>query len=230
MRIWAVIPAAGVGKRYSSDIPKQYLSLNGMPVLLHSINKFVKLDEIHEILVALNPDDEFWQKLNFSHPKVKTINGGPERCNSVNSALEELSGRAENGDWILVHDAVRPCISDFDLNKIIEIVHDEDVGGLLACPILDTIKKVGDNLDVLKTIPREGLWSAMTPQIFRYELLKKALNAVLNSAQSVTDEAKAIELIGLTPKIIEGDKTNIKITHPSDMVLAESIINTWMNK
>ena len=230
MRIWAVIPAAGVGKRYSSDIPKQYLSLNGMPVLLHSINKFVKLDEIHEILVALNPDDEFWQKLNFSHPKVKTINGGPERCYSVNNALEELSGRAENGDWILVHDAVRPCISDFDLNKIIEIVHDEDVGGLLACPILDTIKKVGDNLDVLKTIPREGLWSAMTPQIFRYELLKKALNAVLNSARSVTDEAKAIELIGLTPKIIEGDKTNIKITHPSDMVLAESIINTWMNK
>ena len=230
MRIWAVIPAAGVGKRYSSDIPKQYLSLNGMPVLLHSINKFVKLDEIHEILVALNPDDEFWQKLNFSHPKVKTINGGPERCYSVNSALEELSGRAENGDWILVHDAVRPCISDFDLNKIIEIVHDEDVGGLLACPILDTIKKVGDNLDVLKTIPRERLWSAMTPQIFRYELLKKALNAVLNSARSVTDEAKAIELIGLTPKIIEGDKTNIKITHPSDMVLAESIINTWMNK
>ncbi len=230
MRIWAVIPAAGVGKRYSSDIPKQYLSLNGMPVLLHSINKFVKLDEIHEILVALNPDDEFWQKLNFSHPKVKTINGGPERCNSVNSALEELSGRAENGDWILVHDAVRPCISDFDLNKIIEIVHDEDVGGLLACPILDTIKEVGDNLDVLKTIPREGLWSAMTPQIFRYELLKKALNAVLNSGRSVTDEAKAIELIGLTPKIIEGDKTNIKITHPSDMVLAESIINTWLNK
>ncbi len=230
MRIWAVIPAAGVGKRYSSDIPKQYLSLNGMPVLLHSINKFVKLDEIHEVLVALNPDDEFWQKLNFSHPKVKTINGGPERCYSVNSALEELSGRAENGDWILVHDAVRPCISDFDLNKIIEIVHDEDVGGLLACPILDTIKKVKDNLDVLKTIPREGLWSAMTPQIFRYELLKKALNAVLNSARSVTDEAKAIELIGLTPKIIEGDKTNIKITHPSDMVLAESIINTWMNK
>ena len=230
MRIWAVIPAAGVGKRYSSDIPKQYLSLDGMPVLLHSINKFVKLDEIHEILVALNPDDEFWQKLNFSHPKVKTINGGPERCNSVNSALEELSGRAENGDWILVHDAVRPCISDFDLNKIIEIVHDEDVGGLLACPILDTIKEVGDNLDVLKTIPREGLWSAMTPQIFRYELLKKALNAVLNSGRSVTDEAKAIELIGLTPKIIEGDKTNIKITHPSDMVLAESIINTWLNK
>ncbi len=230
MRIWAVIPAAGVGKRYSSDIPKQYLSLNGMPVLLHSINKFVKLDEIHEILVALNPDDEFWQKLNFSHPKVKTINGGPERCNSVNSALEELSGRAEDGDWILVHDAVRPCISDFDLNKIIEIVHDEDVGGLLACPILDTIKEVGDNLDVLKTIPREGLWSAMTPQIFRYELLKKALNAVSNSGRSVTDEAKAIELIGLTPKIIEGDKTNIKITHPSDMVLAESIINTWLNK
>ena len=230
MRIWAVIPAAGVGKRYSSDIPKQYLSLNGMPVLLHSINKFVKLDEIHEILVALNPDDEFWQKLNFSHPKVKTIHGGSERCNSVNNALEELSGRAENKDWILVHDAVRPCISDFDLKKIIGIVHNEDVGGLLACPILDTIKEVGDNLDVLKTIPREKLWSAMTPQIFRYGLLKKAMNAVLVAGRSVTDEASAIELIGLTPRVVEGDKTNIKITHQQDMVLAESIINAWLNK
>ena len=230
MRIWAVIPAAGVGKRYSSDIPKQYLPLNGMPVLLHSINKFVKFDEIEEILVALNPDDTFWQKLNYSHPKVKTIHGGTERHNSVNRALEELSGRAENGDWILVHDAVRPCISDFDLNKIIEMVHNEDVGGLLACPISDTIKEVGDNLDVLKTISRKRLWSAMTPQIFRYELLKKALDAVLIAGRSVTDEASAIEFIGLTPRVVEGDKTNIKITHPPDMVLAESIINAWLDK
>ena len=230
MRIWGVIPAAGVGKRYSSDIPKQYLPLNGIPVLLHSLYKFVKFDEIEEVLVALNPDDTFWPKLNFSHPKVKTIHGGSERCNSVNNALEELSGRAENKDWILVHDAVRPCISDFDLKKIIGIVHNEDVGGLLACPILDTIKEVGDNLDVLKTIPREKLWSAMTPQIFRYGLLKKAMNAVLVAGRSVTDEASAIELIGLTPRVVEGDKTNIKITHQQDMVLAESIINAWLNK
>ena len=230
MRIWAVIPAAGVGKRYGSEIPKQYLPLSGMPVLLHSINKFVKFDEIEEVLVALNPDDTFWPKLNFSHPKVKTIHGGSERCDSVNRALVELSGRAENEEWILVHDAARPCIRDFDVKKIIEIVHNEDVGGLLACPILDTIKEVGDNLDVLKTIPREKLWSAMTPQIFQYELLKKAMNAVLVAGRSVTDEASAIELIGLTPRVVEGDKTNIKITHPQDMVLAESIINSWLKK
>ena len=230
MRIWAVIPAAGVGKRYSSDIPKQYLPLSGIPVLLHSINKLVKLDEIEEILVALNPEDTFWEKLNFSHPKVKAIHGGLQRCNSVNSALEELSGRAKKGDWVLVHDAVRPCISDSDLKKITSIVNDEEVGGLLAFPILDTIKEVGENLDVQKTIPRGNLWSAMTPQIFRYGVLKQALEAAIMAGESVTDEASAIEAIGLTPRIIQGEKTNIKITHPSDMVLAESIINTLMSK
>ena len=230
MRIWAVIPAAGVGKRYSSDIPKQYLPLSGIPVLLHSINKLVKLDEIEEILVVLNPEDTFWEKLNFSHPKVKAIHGGLQRCNSVNSALEELSGKAKKGDWVLVHDAVRPCISDSDLKKITSIVNDEEVGGLLAFPILDTIKEVGENLEVQKTIPRENLWSAMTPQIFRYEVLKQALDAAIMAGESVTDEASAIEAIGLTPRIIQGEKTNIKITHPSDMVLAESIINTLMSK
>ena len=230
MRIWAVIPAAGVGKRYSSDIPKQYLPLSGIPVLLHSINKLVKLDEIEEILVVLNPEDTFWEKLNLSHPKVKAIHGGLQRCNSVNSALEELSGRAKKGDWVLVHDAVRPCISDSDLKKITSIVNDEEVGGLLAFPILDTIKEVGENLEVQKTIPRENLWSAMTPQIFRYEVLKQALEAAIMAGESVTDEASAIEAIGLTPRIIQGEKTNIKITHPSDMVLAESIINTLMSK
>ena len=230
MRIWAVIPAAGVGKRFSSDIPKQYVPLSGIPVLLHSINKLLKFDGIEEILVALNPADTFWQKLNFTHPKVKIIRGGLERCNSVNSALEDLSGRAENGDWVLVHDAVRPCISDSDLKKITDIVYDEDVGGLLACPILDTIKEVDENLDVQKTIPREMLWSAMTPQIFRYELLKQALEAALIAGVSVTDEASAIESIGLTPRIVQGDKTNIKITHSTDIVLAESIINTLLSK
>ena len=230
MRIWAVIPAAGVGKRFSSDIPKQYLPLSGTPVLLHSINKLLKFDGFEEILVALNPADTFWQKLNFTHPKVKTIHGGFERCNSVNSALEDLSDRAGNADWVLVHDAVRPCISDSDLKKITDIVHDEDVGGLLACPILDTIKEVDENLDVQKTIPREKLWSAMTPQIFRYELLKQALEAALVAGRSVTDEASAIESIGLTPRIVQGDKTNIKVTHSTDMVLAESIINTLLSK
>ena len=230
MRIWAVIPAAGVGKRFSSDIPKQYLPLSGIPVLLHSINKLLKFDGLEEILVVLNPADTFWQKLNFTHPKVKTIHGGFERCNSVNNALEDLSDRAENADWVLVHDAVRPCISDSDLKKITDIVHDEDVGGLLACPILDTIKEVDENLDVQKTIPREKLWSAMTPQIFRYELLKRALEAALVAGGSVTDEASAIESIGLTPRIVQGDKTNIKITHSTDMVLAESIINTLLSK
>ena len=229
MRIWAIIPAAGVGKRFSSDIPKQYVPLSGIPVLLHSINKLLKFDGFEEILVALNPADTLWQKLNFTHPKVKIIRGGLERCNSVNSALEDLSGRAEDGDWVLVHDAVRPCISDSDLKKITDIVHDEDVGGLLACPILDTIKEVDEKLDVQKTIPREKLWSAMTPQIFRYELLKQALEAALVAGGSVTDEASAIESIGLTPRVVQGDKTNIKVTHSTDMVLAESIINTLLS-
>ena len=224
MRIWAVIPAAGVGLRYRSTIPKQYLPLCGIPVVLRSIDRLLEIDEIEELFVVLSPKDTFWQKLNYSHPKLKTILGGCERSQSVSHALTELSGKADKDDWVLVHDAVRPCVSQSDLQKLIETIRNEDVGVLLACPLADTVKEVDDTLSVRKTISREKLWSAMTPQIFKYGLLRKAYKEAVLAGLSVTDEASAIESLGLRPKIVQGEKTNIKITHFEDMALAESIV------
>ena len=229
MRIWAVVPAAGVGLRYRSTIPKQYLPLCGIPIILHSINRLLKIKEIKEVFVVLSPEDTFWQKLDYSHPKLKTTLGGCRRSESVSNALNDLSAKADEEDWVLVHDAVRPCVSQSDIQKLIEAIRNEDIGGLLAYPLSDTIKEVDDGLSVRKTIARENLWSAMTPQLFRYGLLRKAYTEAILTGLSITDEASAIELLGLRPKIIQGKKTNIKMTHAEDMALAESIISAWVD-
>ena len=230
MRIWAIVPAAGIGHRYGSAIPKQYLSLCGTPVLLHSIKRLLKIKEVEQILVPLSPDDTLWSSLDFSHPKVKTIAGGCERSQSVINALEGISNVAKEEDWVLVHDAVRPCITEFDIKKIISEVRDHDVGGLLAYQVVDTIKELDGSDGVIKTIDREKLWCALTPQMFRYELIKKSLRATAMSDHPVTDEASAIEFLGLSPKIIPGEKSNIKITSAEDMLLAELIIMSWSRK
>ena len=230
MRIWAIVPAAGIGHRYGSAIPKQYLSLCGTPVLLHSIKRLLEIKEVEQIFVPLGSDDTLWKNLEFSHPKVKTITGGCDRSQSVLNALEGLSNLAKEEDWVLVHDAVRPCVTEFDIKKIIREVRNDDVGGLLAYQVVDTIKELDDSDGVIKTIDREKLWCALTPQMFRYELIKKALRAAVLSDQPVTDEASAIEFLGLSPKIIPGEKSNIKITSAEDMLLAELIIMSWSRK
>ena len=230
MRIWAVIPAAGIGLRYRSTIPKQYLPLCGMPVVRHSIDRLIEIEEIEELFVVLSPEDKFWQKLDYAHPKLKTTLGGNERSQSVCLALRELAGQAHEEDWVLVHDAVRPCVSQSDLRKLIETIRIDDIGGLLAYPLSDTIKEVDDSLSVRKTIAREKLWSAMTPQIFKYGLLRKAYEEAVLAGLCVTDEASAIESLGLRPKIVQGEKANIKITHAEDMLLAESIIKARIGK
>ena len=230
MRIWAIVPAAGIGHRYGSAIPKQYLSLCGTPVLLHSIKRLLEIKEVEQILVPLGSDDTLWKNLEFSHPKVKTIAGGCDRSQSVLNALEGLSNLAKEEDWVLVHDAVRPCVTEFDIKKIIREVRNDDVGGLLAYQVVDTIKELDGSDGAIKTIDREKLWCALTPQMFRYELIKKALRAAVLSDQPVTDEASAIEFLGLSPKIIPGEKSNIKITSAEDMLLAELIIMSWSRK
>ena len=230
MRIWAIVPAAGIGLRYRSTTPKQYLPLCGMPVVLHSIERLLELEEIEELFVVLSPEDTCWLQLDYSHPKLKTTLGGSERSQSVNHALKALSGKADKDDWILVHDAVRPCVHQPDLRKLIDSIRDEDIGGLLAYPLSDTVKEVDGNLYVRKTIAREKLWSAMTPQIFRYGLLRKAYEEASLANLSFTDEASAVEFLGLSPKIVHGEKTNIKITHADDMILAESIIKGRLGK
>ena len=230
MRIWAILPAAGIGRRFGSALPKQYLNLCGIPVILHSINRLLEFQEIEKVIVSLHPDDQYWYELNIETPKVETVLGGDKRSDSVANALESLEGIAENTDWVAVHDAVRPCLSMSDLKRIISELKDESIGGILASPIVDTLKKTDENMNITKTLNRNQVWSALTPQIFRYDILKKALSAQRERSSVATDEAGAVEALGYKPRIILGEPTNIKITEEKDLALAEHIILSQAEK
>lgn len=224
MRIWAILPAAGIGRRMGSGTPKQYLEVCGTPILLHSINRLLEVSEIEHLVVVLCQEDRHWGMLGYTDKRVSTALGGDERSVSVLNGLRALSGRALKDDWVLVHDAVRPCISRSDIEKLIEKLRQNEIGGLLATPINNTIKRVDTKNLVMDTINRRDLWSALTPQMFRYGLLENALNNALEQDLELTDEAGAIEALGMQPLIVPGQKSNLKITHEADLKLAEIIL------
>lgn len=218
-RYWAVIPAAGAGKRMQSDIPKQYLQINGKPIIEYTLEVFTKHPDIESVIVAISDTDEYWNELPVSrHPKVKTTEGGVERCHSVMNCLDYLSDIADESDWVLVHDAARPCLKSTDIDKLINNVSATD-GGLLALPVRDTMKRSNDR-HVSETVSREGLWHALTPQMFRLHNLQLALKAVIDSGELVTDESLAMERAGYRPLLVEGRPDNIKVTHNVDLYLA----------
>jgi 2-C-methyl-D-erythritol 4-phosphate cytidylyltransferase len=218
-RYWAVIPAAGAGKRMQSDIPKQYLQINGKPIIEYTLEVFTKHPDIESVIVAISDTDEYWGELPVSkHPKVKTTEGGIERCHSVMNCLDYLSDIADESNWVLVHDAARPCLKSTDIDKLINDVSGTD-GGLLALPVRDTMKRSNDR-HVSETVSREGLWHALTPQMFRLHNLQLALKAVIDSGELVTDESLAMERAGYRPLLVEGRPDNIKVTHNEDLYLA----------
>jgi 2-C-methyl-D-erythritol 4-phosphate cytidylyltransferase len=218
-RYWAVIPAAGAGKRMQSDIPKQYLQINGKPIIEYTLEVFTKHPDIESVIVAISDTDEYWGELPVSkHPKVKTTGGGIERCHSVMNCLDYLSDIADESNWVLVHDAARPCLKSTDIDKLINDVSGTD-GGLLALPVRDTMKRSNDR-HVSETVSREGLWHALTPQMFRLHNLQLALKAVIDSGELVTDESLAMERAGYRPLLVEGRPDNIKVTHNEDLYLA----------
>lgn len=218
-RYWAVIPAAGAGKRMQSDVPKQYLQINGKPIIEYTLEVFIKHPDIESVIVAISDTDEYWNELPVSkHPKVKTTEGGFERCHSVMNCLDYLSDIADENDWVLVHDAARPCLKSTDIDKLINNVSGTD-GGLLALPVRDTMKRSNDR-HVSETVSREGLWHALTPQMFRLHNLQLALKAVIDSRELVTDESLAMERAGYRPLLVEGRPDNIKVTHNEDLYLA----------
>lgn len=224
-KYWAVIPAAGVGKRMQSHIPKQYLPLAEKTVIEHTLAHFVTHTLIEGIVIALSADDEYWPDLSVSCDKPLLIaEGGKERCYSVLNALAALSGHAEEQDWVLVHDAARPCLSPADIDVLINNASAHACGGLLGIPVRDTIKRAGNNNEIESTVDRNGLWHALTPQMFRLGELKSALQTALDKQQLVTDEASAMELAGHSPLMVEGSANNLKITRPEDLVLAEFYI------
>ena len=220
VKFWAVVPAAGVGKRMQADRPKQYLPLANKTVLEQTLMRLLDADVFSAVAVAVSKEDPYWPELELSsHDKVITAAGGKERADSVLSALKSLRDRASDSDWVLVHDAARPCLTSSDIHLLIETLKDDDVGGILALSSHDTLKNV-EGRNITETIDRSVIWRALTPQMFRYGMLKQALEQAEGNP-AVTDEASALEMQGLQPKIVEGRPDNIKITRPEDLALAQ---------
>jgi 2-C-methyl-D-erythritol 4-phosphate cytidylyltransferase len=219
-KIWGIVPAAGVGKRMQSDRPKQYLELGGKTVIEQTLLRLIQAEVFTAIAVAISNEDPYWPELEIStHSNILRAPGGKERADSVLSALRTIRAKASDNDWVLVHDAARPCITSTDIHLLIDRLKTDNVGGILALSSHDTLKNVQDN-NIIGTLDRTHIWRALTPQMFRYGMLKTALEAAEGSS-AITDEASAVELQGLQPKIIEGRPDNIKITRPEDLALAQ---------
>ena len=229
-KYWVLIAAAGIGQRMQVDTPKQYLPLAGKTVIEHALAPFLNHSQISGLIIVLATTDYWWPKLNVSAATDQPIaiaKGAEERYLSVINGLLALRKnlQAKNGDWVLVHDAARPCLRNSDLQTLMSKLADHPVGGLLATPVRDTLKKVSqhgsDTLLSQTTLDRGQLWHALTPQMFRLGLLEQALQSVIEKNLTVTDEAAAIEMTGYPPSIVEGHHDNIKITWPDDLALAE---------
>jgi 2-C-methyl-D-erythritol 4-phosphate cytidylyltransferase len=205
------------------ELPKQYLSLLGKPLIHHTLAALCALPAIERVFVVLSPDDSEWARHDWAAlgSRLKPLFcGGPTRADSVLGGLRAIEDEVAATDWILVHDAARPCVAGWQVEKLMRELEHDDVGGLLAVPMADTLKRAGEVQRVGSTVTREGLWRAQTPQMFRYAMLRRALE----SARDVTDESAAIEAAGLRPRLIEGDASNLKVTQPFDLLLAEWIL------
>lgn len=216
---WAVIPAAGVGARMAADRPKQYLQLGGRTILEHSLACFLDHPGLKGLVVSLAEDDPYWPDLASARdPRIQRAPGGAERADSVLNALLHLHAQgAADDDWVLVHDAARPNLARTDLDKLLgELAHDP-VGGLLAVPAKDTLKRADAHGRVAETVDRSTIWQAYTPQMFRLGALHRALADSLVADVAITDEASAMEWAGQAPRLIEGRSDNLKVTRPEDL-------------
>lgn len=220
--VWAIVPAAGAGRRMEAGLPKQYLQLNGKTLLQHTLSRVLDYPGLSGVVVVVAPGD---RRVNdvanaFKESRLEVVTGGVERCHSVLNGLHALAARAAEHDWIMVHDAARPCVSLRDLDRLFAAIRDEPAGGLLGMPVRDTMKRAGADSHVMETVDRERLWHALTPQVFRFQMLLEALEGAIQAGVSVTDEAAAMERAGHRPLMVEGRADNIKVTRPEDLDLA----------
>lgn len=220
-RLWAVIPAAGTGSRMGADAPKQYLRIADKTLLEYAAEAILAVTGLGGLVIALHPRDEDFAGLAIArNDKVHTVEGGAERAQSVLAGLEYLADHAAARDWVLVHDAARPCLQPQAVERLRQAVAGHPVGGILARPVTDTVKQADTQGEIARTVPRQGLWLAQTPQMFRYSALRDALLSARDGAANVTDEAMAMELQGHCPLLVEGDPGNLKVTYPQDLALA----------
>ncbi len=225
-RVWAVVPAAGSGRRMGGALPKQYLRVAGRTLLEHSLRALAAHPAVEAIVVAISADDPHWDAaVRALDTPLWVAPGGAERCHSVLNGLTFLRARAAIDDWVLVHDAARPCLRRGDLDRLIDAARGHPSGGLLAVPAKDTMKRAGANLAVEHTVARGGLWHALTPQMFRLGPLHDAIEQALEAGGVVTDESSAMEYMGHHPLLVEGHADNIKITRPEDLPLAEFFLS-----
>jgi len=221
-RYWAVVPAAGRGARMGGETPKQYLKLGQRSVLEHTLDALFACGFIEGVVLALAGNDEYWPDISsrYGDRNLDCVTGGQQRCHSVLNALQHLATRADSRDWVLVHDAARPCVRREDIERLIKNVGVDPDGGLLGLPLADTIKRVDAGNQVTATVERQGLWRALTPQLFSLVLLQAALEQAIADDCLVTDEAAAMERAGYRPQVVRGRADNIKITVPADLGLA----------
>lgn len=220
--VWAVVPAAGSGRRMAAEVPKQYLTVAGASLLEHTLRALLAAPQIRGVVVVIDPSDRRADQVaSLSDPRVFTAAGGDERADSVLAGLEYLKTLARDDDWVLVHDAARPCLPIAVLTGLIIQVLADQRGAILAQPVTDTIKRCSESGLVLDTLDRNHLWRAQTPQMFGVQALREALKAAIQSGVSVTDEAAAMSLAGYPVQIIAGPACNLKVTVPEDLKLAE---------
>ena len=223
-KVFAIVPAAGQGTRIGDAVPKQYIPLRGKPMMFHSIESLASVVRIASVCVVLSPLDRHWGEHDWSAfpDKIEPMFvGGATRAQSVMNAITALAPRAARDDWVLVHDAARPCIQKELVEQFLDELGDDPIGGLLAMPVADTLKSADENQRVAATVPRLNLWRAQTPQMFRYDLLRRGLEA----RPDATDESQAVEAIGYSaPRLVQGDNMNLKVTFEEDLHLAEMIL------
>ena len=218
---YALVPAAGFGARMGNELPKQYLPLAGKPMIAYALETLCACADIETVFVVLSPEDTQYRSYDWTRfdDKLQPLFcGGETRAESVANGL--LASELESDDWVLVHDAARPCLTQAHLTKMIGALRDDMVGGILAVPVADTLKRADATQHIACTESRDKLWQAQTPQMFRAGLLMQALQ----QCQVVTDESSAVEAMGLQPKLVEGDSSNFKVTFPQDIKLAEMIL------
>lgn len=224
-RVHALIPAAGQSVRFGGTTLKQYAHLLGMPVMAHSISALLRNEAVASVTVALAPDDGIFDELiRPDYPDVLTVDGGDSRAQTVKNGLDHISRELPDCDWVLVHDAARPCLSAADLGRLLELGLQSESGAILAIPVNDTLKRADGSGHIERTIDRERYWAAQTPQLFRLESLRENLGAALTRGLHPTDEASAMEMAGTHPLLVEGSSSNIKITGVEDLALAEFIL------
>ena len=224
MRYWLVMPAAGVGRRFGHQTPKQYADLHGRTVMEWALGPFLADARCQGVVVVVADGDPHWPAIAARLPSVVTTAGGTERSHSVRNGLGVLAGQAAAEDWVLVHDAARPCVAGSDLERLLEAVRQHPVGGILAVPAADTLKRAGGGQEIVATVERAGLWRALTPQMFRYSQLCEALDQALAQGRLPTDEAQALEWAGRQPLLVAGSPANIKITSAEDLVIAAALL------